>query len=159
MPEIVVCWLSEVFDFGFQCDRVTFGHACGFLLHCQDMVIQRLIETAVCLACRTDKRTFFNDRAAVGSDVCIELRSELRNAYLYGRIIEAVHRIRERVKIEIAVADCTVDQLVLSVGDLDIDADWDNYVKTLERYKLGRAIELEQMAYDRYVQRVEEASK
>ena len=44
-------------------------------------------------------------------------------------------------------------------GDLDIDADWDNYVKTLERYKLSRAIELEQTAYDRYLERIAEASK
>ena len=39
-------------------------------------------------------------------------------------------------------------------GDADIEAEWDNYLKTLERYKLNEAIDITQGAYDRYVERL-----
>ena len=39
-------------------------------------------------------------------------------------------------------------------GDADIEAEWDNYLKTLERYKLNEAIEITQGAYDRYAARL-----
>ncbi|MBO4377567.1 MAG: extracellular solute-binding protein [Clostridia bacterium] len=39
-------------------------------------------------------------------------------------------------------------------GDADIEAEWENYCKTLEHYRLNDAIQLEQDAYDRYVARL-----
>ena len=39
-------------------------------------------------------------------------------------------------------------------GDADIDAEWDTYCKTLERYKLDEAIKITQAAYDRYEARL-----
>lgn len=35
-------------------------------------------------------------------------------------------------------------------GELDLDKDWDTYVSTLEQMNLGRLLEIEQAAYDRY---------
>lgn len=35
-------------------------------------------------------------------------------------------------------------------GELDLDKDWDTYVKSLEQMNLGRLLEIEQAAYDRY---------
>ena len=36
-------------------------------------------------------------------------------------------------------------------GQLDIDAEWDNYLKKLDDMGLPRLLEIEQAAYDRYV--------
>lgn len=35
-------------------------------------------------------------------------------------------------------------------GELDLDKDWDTYVNTLEQMNLGRLLEIEQAAYDRF---------
>ena len=35
-------------------------------------------------------------------------------------------------------------------GELDLDKDWDTYVNTLNQMNLGRLLEIEQAAYDRY---------
>ncbi len=39
-------------------------------------------------------------------------------------------------------------------GDVDIDAEWENYLKTLKQFKLDEAIEITQQAYDRYAERL-----
>lgn len=39
------------------------------------------------------------------------------------------------------------------MGTADIEADWDNYIATLEGMGLARAIEIQQEAYTRYTNR------
>ena len=95
--------------------------------------------------------------------LCYHREDYMQHDYTLSRAVDMlldVDEVSERDGILVDVESYVSENMFNFIrGDLDIDANWDNYVKTLERYKLGRAIELEQMAYDRYVQRVEEASK
>lgn len=52
------------------------------------------------------------------------------------------------VDIQTYVEECTVKFID---GDLDIEAEWDNYIATLERMNLARCLELKQTAYTRYM--------
>lgn len=46
-------------------------------------------------------------------------------------------------------ADTCIPKFIL--GDMDIDAEWDNYLATMEQMGLSTCIAIEQTAYDTYI--------
>ncbi|MBM7766644.1 extracellular solute-binding protein [Glutamicibacter nicotianae] len=81
---------------------------------------------------------------------------DLNSDVIYGGVSFTADEAREYSLNDTGITQTAMSKFAQWVTKGGIDAEWDGYVKDLERNNLKRQIELQQAAYDRYLQVMQE---